>query len=203
MDKSKALQKATLGGSFLAAIVASLCCIGPLIAALLGIGGFAVSAFFEKWRPLLLAATFALLGLAWFLTYRKPKAACEEGSACATKPSARWTKVVLWLATAVILITAAFPYLSSALFGGSGSASPVIAAGPNSALLKVRIPSMDCAACAVSIQKKLRELPGVERAEVSFETKEAVVQYDGVKLSSEKITAAIDETGFKAETFKE
>ena len=169
------------------------------VASALIVIGFAASAFFEKWRPLLLAATFALLGLAWFLTYRKPKAACEEGSACATKPSAPWTKVVLWLATAVILSTAAFPYLSSALFGGSGSASPVIAADPNSALLKVRIPSMDCAACAVSIQKKLRELPGVERAEVSFETKEAVVQYDTRKLLPEKIIATIDETGFKAE----
>jgi hypothetical protein len=49
MDKSKALQKATLGGSVLAAITASLCCIGPLAAVALGAGGFAASAVFEKW----------------------------------------------------------------------------------------------------------------------------------------------------------
>ena len=79
MDKSKALQKATLGGSVLAAITASFCCIGPLVAVLLGAGGFAASAVFEKWRPVFLGVTCASLALAWYLTYRKPKADCEEG----------------------------------------------------------------------------------------------------------------------------
>src|SRR5229473_3100431 len=97
MDKSKALQKATLGGSVLAAITASLCCIGPLVAVLLGASGFAASAVFEKWRPVFLVVTFALLALAWYLTYRKPKAACADGLACATKLVSKWNKVVLWL----------------------------------------------------------------------------------------------------------
>src|SRR5713226_7325177 len=79
MDKSKTLQTASLGGSILAAITASLCCIGPLVAVALGAGGFAASAVFEKWRPVFLGATFTFLALAWYLTYRKPKAACEEG----------------------------------------------------------------------------------------------------------------------------
>src|SRR6266853_4215869 len=103
MDKSKALQKATLGGSVLTAITASLCCIGPLVAVLLGASGFAASAVFEKWRPGFLGLTVVLLALAWCLTYRKPKAACEEGSACATKPVAKWNKVVLWFATLFVL----------------------------------------------------------------------------------------------------
>jgi copper chaperone CopZ len=199
MDKSKALQKATLGGSVLAAITASLCCIGPLVAVLLGAGGFAASAVFEKWRPVFLAVTFALLALAWYLTYRKPKAACEEGSACATKPAAKWNKVVLWFATGLVLVTAAFPSLSSAILRGTQSNAPVVVTDGKSAVLKVKIPSMDCAACAVSIQKKLRRQPGVVTAQVSYDTKEAVVQYDATKLSPEKIIAAIDQTGFKAE----
>ncbi|MDA1272681.1 MAG: mercuric transporter MerT family protein [Verrucomicrobia bacterium] len=204
MDKSKTLQKATLGGSILAAITASLCCIGPLVAVALGAGGFAASAVFEKWRPVFLGVTFALLALAWYLTYRKPKTACEEGSACATKPVSKWNKMVLWFATGVVLIMAAFPSLSSAslssaILRGSQRPIPAVVAGPNSAILKVKIPSMDCAACAVSIQAKLRKQSGIENAEVSFATKEAVVQYDATRLSPEKIIAAIDETGFKAE----
>src|SRR6266568_780418 len=148
MDKSKALQKATLGGSVLAAITASLCCIGPLIAVLLGASGFAASAVFEQWRPVFLVVTFALLAFAWYLTYRKPKADCEEGSACATKPVSKWNKVVLWVATGVVLLTAAFPSLSSAILRGTKSNAPAIA-DENSAVLKVKIPSMDCAACAL------------------------------------------------------
>lgn len=199
MDKSKTLQKATLGGSILAAITASLCCIGPLVAVALGAGGFAASAVFEKWRPVFLGVTFALLALAWYLTYRKPKTACEEGSACATKPVSKWNKMVLWFATGVVLIMAAFPSLSSAILRGSQRPIPAVVAGPNSAILKVKIPSMDCAACAVSIQAKLRKQSGIENAEVSYDAKEAVVQYDTKKLTPEKIIAAIDETGFKAE----
>lgn len=202
MDKSKALQKATLGGSILAAITASLCCIGPLVAVLLGAGGFAASAVFEKWRPVFLGVTFVLLALAWYLTYRKPKADCAEGSACATKPVSKWNKVVLWFATGAVLVTAAFPSLSSAILRGTQSSASVVVADGNSAVLKVKIPSMDCAACAVGIQTKLRKQAGIINANVSYDTKEAVVQYDATKLWPEKIVAAIDETGFKAEPIK-
>lgn len=203
MDKSKALQKATLGGSILAAITASLCCIGPLVAVLLGASGFAASAVFEKWRPVFLGVTFALLALAWYLTYRKPKAACEEGSTCATKPVSKWNKVVLWFATAFVLVAAAFPSLSSAILRATQTNSdaccaPSAVADANTAVLKVKIPSMDCAACALNIQSVLKKQAGVQQAQVSFDTKEAVVRYDATKLSPEKIIAAIDQTGFKA-----
>jgi mercuric ion transport protein len=206
MDKSKTLQKATLGGSVLAAIAASLCCIGPLMAVALGAGGFAASAVFEKWRPIFLGVTFALLALAWYLTYRGPKAACAEGSACATKPASKWNKVVLWFATAFVLITAAFPSFSSAILSRvqSDSDAAASAVGPmNDAVLKLKIPSMDCAACAAGIQAMLRWQTGVQSAQVRFDTKEAVVRYDASKISPEKITAAIDQTGFKAESTAE
>ena len=199
MNKSKTLQKATLGGSILAAITASLCCIGPLVAVALGAGGFAASALFEKWRPVFLGVTFALLALAWYLTYRKPKAACAEGSACATKPVSKWNKMVLWLATGVVLLMAAFPSLSSAIPRATPTSPPVAVADGISAMLKEKIPGMDCAACAVSIQTKLRKQTGVVTAQVNYDTKEAVVQYDTTKLSPQDITATIDQTGFKAE----
>lgn len=115
MDKSNALQKVTLGGSLLAAITASLCCIGLLVAVLLGAGSFTASAAFKKWRPMFLVVAFVLLAAAWYLTYRKPKAACEEGSACAARPVARWNRTLLWLATALVVAAAAFPGLSSVL----------------------------------------------------------------------------------------
>lgn len=199
MDQSK-LQKATLGGSILAAITASLCCIGPLVAVALGASGFAASAVFEKWRPLFLGVTFALLALAWYLTYRKPIAVCEEGSTCATKPVAKWNKVVLWFATGFVLIAAAFPSLSSAILRATRSSAPVAVADGNTAVLKVEIPSMDCVACALNIQSVLKKQTGVTGAQVSYDTKEAVVQYDATKTSPEKIVAAIDETGFKAKS---
>jgi hypothetical protein len=108
-----------LGGSVLAAITSSLCCIGPLVAGALGAGGFAASALFEKWRPVFLSLTFALLARAWYVTYRKPKAACQESASCPAGAASKRNKPALWLATGFILITAAFPALSSALFRGA------------------------------------------------------------------------------------
>jgi Cu+-exporting ATPase len=110
--------------------------------------------------------------------------------------------MVLWFATGVVLVMAAFPSLSSAILRGTQSNAPVVVTDANSAVLKVKIPSMDCAACAVSIQTKLRQQPGVVAAQVSYDTQEAVVQYDATKLAPENIIAMIEATGFKARPVK-
>jgi len=195
--QSETLRKTSLGGSLLAAITASLCCIGPLVAVALGASGFATAGFFTKWRPLLLAVTFVLLGLAWFLTFRKPKQQCADGS-CSTKPVARWNKIILVFATAVVLVSAAFPNLSSVILRkDTATGKSVNVAGAE--VLKVRISSMDCAACAGSIRKTLSAEAGVRRADVSFDTKDAVVYYDANRISREEVIATINKTGFKAE----
>ena len=113
-NKFDLFRKASLGASTTAAISASLCCIGPLFAVLFGVGGFAAAGFFEKWRPVLLTVTFVFLALAWFLTYRKPKAVCADGSCAKTSPFA-WSKIALWITTASVLVAAGFPIFSSAL----------------------------------------------------------------------------------------
>lgn len=197
--KLKTSAKGSGFGSLIAAITVSLCCIGPLVVIAFGAGGFAASALFEKWRPVFLVITFALLTLAWFMTCRKPKADCEVGSACTTKPVAKWNKVVLWLATGVVLVAAAFPSLSLVILRETQSALLVAINDASSAVLKVPIPSMDCAACAPSIQTKLGKQSGVLRAQVSYETKEAFVQYDAAKTSPQQLIASIDATGFKVE----
>src|SRR6266481_8711342 len=97
-------EKLTAVGSVIAAVAASICCIGPLVAVMLGVGSLAAASGLQKWRPLFLGVTFVLLGVAWYLTYRKPRIeGCAEGTACATKPSAKAGKVVLWIATGLAI----------------------------------------------------------------------------------------------------
>jgi len=195
-------EKLTAVGSVIAAVAASICCIGPLVAVTLGVGSLAAASGLQKWRPLFLGVTFVLLGVAWYLTYRKPKAqGCAEGTPCAATPGAKGGKFVLWIATAIAVALAALPLYAGAvarLLHPEG-AGPARSAGANVASLKVKVPSMDCAACAVNIQRVLRKEEGVARAEVVFKTKEAVIEYDPARISAEKIIAVIDETGFKAE----
>lgn len=118
-----------LGGSVLAAITSSLCCVGPLVAGTLGAGAFGAGALFEKWRPLFLLLSFALLARAWCVVYRKPEAVCREGASClAGAASLKWSKAALWVVTGFVLIAAAFPVFSSAFFRGRGPACCAAAA---------------------------------------------------------------------------
>src|SRR6266478_4133930 len=195
-------EKLTAVGSVIAAVAASICCIGPLVAVMLGVGSLAAASRLQKWRSLFLGVTFVLLGVAWYLTYRKPKAeACADGTACAARPRAKGGKVVLWVATALAVALAALPLYAGAVArllhaeGAGLAGSP----GANVASLKVKVPSMDCAACAVNIQRALRKEEGVARAEVIFKTKEAVIEYDPARISPDRIVKVINETGFKAE----
>ncbi len=198
-------EKLTVVGGIIAVIAASACCIGPVVAVTLGVGSLAAASGLQKWRPVLLAVAFVLLGGAWYLTYRKPKAETgAEGTACTTKPGAKGSNVVLWIATALAVGLAALPLYAGAaarLLHPEG-AGPARRAGANAATLKVKIPSMDCTACAVNIERALRKVEGVERTEIVFKTKEAVIEYDPARISTEKIVAAIGETGFKAEALE-
>ena len=144
-NKFDLFRKASLGGSVVAAISASLCCIGPLVAVLLGASGFAAAGFFAKWRPVLLTATFAFLALAWFLTYRKPKAVCTDGS-CATTSAFAWSKVTLWIATASVIVAAGFPAFSSAMLQAKQGATCCASAGSTDAStgsLQLKIPAIE------------------------------------------------------------
>jgi mercuric ion transport protein len=98
----------------LAAITASLCCLGPVVVALLGLGSFGAAAFFETWRPYFLGLAFVLLAGAFYLTYRRREMVCADGT-CRVSRAPRWNKALLWVATVVIVLLAAFPYYSGSL----------------------------------------------------------------------------------------
>ena len=118
-DKAQRWTLATTVSSVISALVASACCIGPLVLALLGIGGGALLVKFEPYRPYFMVATFALLGTGFYLQYRKPKPVAAEGDACGCEmPKANRTgKIMLWVATVLVVAFLAFPYVAQVLWG--------------------------------------------------------------------------------------
>ena len=106
----------TLAGSVIGGILASLCCIGPLVFALLGISGAAFAQRFEPLRPYLLVGTYALLGGAFYSAYRPAKAECGPGGACEMPRANRMGKVMLWIAAVIVLLATTFPMYSVYLF---------------------------------------------------------------------------------------
>jgi hypothetical protein len=102
-------------GSVFAAIIASFCCILPIVFALTGFSILGASAMFDAWRPYLLGITFGLLGLGFYFAYRPRKEQCGPGSACAMPVTNRSGRLMLWLATVAVVLFAAFPYYSGAV----------------------------------------------------------------------------------------
>ena len=62
----------------------------------------------------------------------------------------------------------------------------------------VAIDGMQCTSCATGIKAMLKRTPGVISAEVSYERREADVEYDPSRTSPDKIAEAISNMGYKA-----
>lgn len=115
--------RASLGGAIAAAFAASACCIGPLIFALLGIGGAGFLVALEPYRPLFTVLTVGLLGFGFYMTYRKPAAvpiaaggADADDCGCEMPETNKTGKRLLWVATGLVAIALVFPMLTPYLF---------------------------------------------------------------------------------------
>ena len=115
--RSRRLSGLTVAGAVASGLLASVCCIGPLLLAALGIGGAELLARFESYRPAFTAATFALLGVGFWLAYRKPKVIEGDACGCGYPKANRLGRALLWIAAAVAIIFWAAPYLIERIFG--------------------------------------------------------------------------------------
>src|SRR6266849_4711022 len=98
----------TLTGALVAGLAASVCCLGPLVLTIVGIGGAASALALAPYRPYLLVLTAGFLGSGFYLTYRRPANACGPGDACEMLKANRVGKVLLWLVTLVVVLAATF-----------------------------------------------------------------------------------------------
>ena len=190
-------EKSLAIGSSLAAFVASLCCLGPLLLGSAGLGA-ALVATFAPLRPYFLALSGVLLAAGFYFVYRKPKAAeACEGEVCAPQSrTRRVAKPLLWLTAVAVLALAFFPSYGARLVGTGTAAAP--APKVNFATAELEIAGMDCEVCAGVIQRKLLETPGVVKAEVRYPAGTATVQFDPSQTDLEKLIAVVNETGYKA-----
>lgn len=62
--------------------------------------------------------------------------------------------------------------------------------------VELKIEGMHCTGCSSRLEKVLNNLDGV-KAQVSFEYKKAIVEYDDTKTSLDDIKEAIVDAGFE------
>lgn len=92
-----------------AAFASALCCAGPLLAVAAGVSGAGLSATFLPLRPYFLGGTAVFLVLGFFLVHREDKKACDPDRPCAEPNARRRMKIMLWTATVIAVVFAAFP----------------------------------------------------------------------------------------------
>lgn len=72
-------------------------------------------------------------------------------------------------------------------------AAPVWAA-PQTVTLAV--PGMTCAACPITVKTAIAKVAGVNKVDVNFDKREAVVTFDDAKASVQKLTQATENAGY-------
>lgn len=164
-------EKFFAGGGILAAVLASFCCIGPLILAAIGMSGAGFIAPLAKYRPIFIGFTFALIGVAYYFTYGRKNKACCPGE----KPKRRWAQEIsLWAITAVAVGLAAFPY-AWGHFGGAGTKEAILQDDLKIVALKVE--GMTCASCAKTVKCAISEVKGVKAVRVDLKSGDVTVGF--------------------------
>ncbi len=105
--------RGALAAGGLAAILASTCCLGPLVLITLGFSGAWIGNLtaLEPYRPIFIGVALVALFFAWRRIFRSARA-CAPDDVCAV-PQVRTTyKVIFWIVAALVVIALAFPYLA-------------------------------------------------------------------------------------------
>jgi mercuric ion transport protein len=91
-------------GAALTAALATLCCAGPAVVAVIGAGGALTAAQIEPYRPYLLTGAIALLALGFWRSYRP----APSGAACSVR-TGRVVRPILWLSAIITLASIIAP----------------------------------------------------------------------------------------------
>lgn len=110
MDETKNGRGVLFVGG-LAAILASTCCLGPLVLITLGFSGAWIGnlTVLEPYRPIFIGAALVAMFFAWRRISR-PVQACKPGEVCAI-PQVRTTyRFIFWIVAVLVLVALGFPY---------------------------------------------------------------------------------------------
>lgn len=96
----------------LAAILASACCLGPLVLVTLGFSGAWIGnlAILEPYRPFFIGAALVAMFFAWRRIFR-PTPSCKPGEVCAVSQVRRVYKLIFWVVAGLVLVALGFPYV--------------------------------------------------------------------------------------------
>ena len=179
----------TIYSTIITAILASLCCIGPLAVLFLGSTSIGLFSIFEPLRPIFGILSVITLVIAYSKIFKEGKADC-----CNTeelKKSFSKQKRILKSITPIVFVLLAFPYFTAGLHGdNTGDQS-----GMKSEWV---IEGMTCEGCAAGMERVLTATDGMNSCNVSYEKGIMICYTDESNLSPNEISVLVNRNGFKA-----
>ena len=110
IDDRKGSVAAT--GGIIGALLASTCCIGPLVLITLGASGPWIGNLtaLKAYQPVFMTISIAFLAYGFWHVYGKSKPVRDDGADCASPSSYRIVKSALWIATVLVVISLTVDY---------------------------------------------------------------------------------------------
>ena len=175
----------------LAAVLGSICCVGPLLLVAFGLG--AGAAVIGRYHWFFVIGAIAVLTWAWTKHFReRALCACEHRSM-----ESRGISLLTLLLVSAIVLTFAALNVRSYVF--AGLPPPVRSTtSPNLERVVIRVEGMSCVTCEVAVRTALKRVNGVASAYVSVGTKSATIDYDPTKTNPDQLVSAINSTGYPA-----
>jgi len=115
LNKSNVTQsgKGFLLAGILAAVGASICCVGPLVLLALGVSGAWIGSLtaLEPYRPFFIGLALLFLAFAFHRLYLARRV-CAPGSACANPRTLKRQRFAFWIVTVLVLGLIAVPWVA-------------------------------------------------------------------------------------------
>lgn len=186
-------MKASVLLTVLTSASASLCCIVPILGVIGGSSSLVSTvSWLEPFRPFFIGGTILLLGFAWYSSFKpgaKDDCGCEP-----EKKSFFQSRKFLGAVTVLSLLLLSFPSYSKYLM--QDNSSSVVIDQEKTKKITLGVNGMTCASCEYHIESEVIKLSGVSSVKASYENKNAVVEYNPLKVDEAKIIASINKTGY-------
>ncbi len=166
-------------------IIASLCCITPLVAVLLGVGGISIALSFLRYRIYFLGLGVLFLFLATYIYLKRDYGKCNY-SIIKKEKNSIVISVVFMVIVYVVLTYFIIPPLLISTTENIIQKSQLASAG-NMKDMKVRIEGMTCSCNVADLEYNIMQIKGVLNASINYETKSGIIRYDPDKTDSNTI----------------
>ena len=150
MKENKLINLVT-GGGIVAAIASSICCVGPLILGLVGVGGASSLLFLEQYRGLIMGLVTMLISIGWIMNYRLEKKECSEGAICADPKKRKMRRISLGIGTIIAIVFMASPILLTSISQAQNNTKTSIGK-----IKTLYIEGMTCGGCELGVRKALK-----------------------------------------------